>query len=111
MQMFTKAMMLLFDGDKMEARIQRRYMEEGRYELCIDQGTHFVPINGQPDWSKVESGTQIVMLAILERKKMNDSQGYDCPRCKTRNSLEDKSGDPSKYLLIDWSASLCRLRV
>ena len=81
-QTFTKAMALLLEGDKMEARIQRRYMKQGRFDLCIDQGNQVVPISGQPDWSKVEPGTKVVMRAILAREQFTDTQRYKCPRCK-----------------------------
>jgi len=101
MQTFTKAMKLLLDGDKMEARIQRRYMDQGRYDLCIDQGTQIVPLDGEQDWSKVEPGMQVVMRAILVQEKISDIRWYKCPRCKTWNKLEAERWGRSR--LIDWS--------
>ena len=109
--MFTKAMLLLLDGDKMEARIQRRYMEQGRYDLCIDQGTQILPIDGQRDWSRVEPGTQVVMRAILFQKRSTARRRQQCPRCKAWNDLEGVKGNASRFLSIDWSALLCPFRV
>ena len=75
-------------------------MEEGRFDLCIDQGTHVVPINGQPDWSKVEPGTKVVMRAILVRKQYTYTQKYKCPRCK---AWDDADGTASASAAsIDW---------
>jgi hypothetical protein len=101
--MFKKAMLLfLFDGEKMEARIQRQYMEQGRYDLCIDQGNKIVIINGEQDWSRVEPGTRVVMRAVLFQQRSIGAQSHQCPRCKTWNDLEGEKGDPSQNLSIDW---------
>jgi hypothetical protein len=99
-QTFAKAMALLLEGDKMEARIQRRYMKQGRFDLCIDQGTQIVPINGQSDWSNVEPGTKVVMRAILVREQLSNTQRFKCPRCKAWN---DANGTASASTAsIDW---------
>ena len=86
-QLFTKAIALFFEGDKMEARIQRHYMERGKFDLCIDQGTQVVQIDGEQDWSKVEPGTKVIMRAVLLREESYDVSGweYQCPRCETWN--------------------------
>ena len=107
LQTFAKAVFLLLDGEKLEARIQRRYMERGRYDLCIDQGTQIVPIDGERDWLNIEPGTQVVMRVILVQEKKNRTRSYQCPRCKTWHDLEGNNGDQSLYTVIDWSASLC----
>ncbi|EDR01728.1 uncharacterized protein LACBIDRAFT_332960 [Laccaria bicolor S238N-H82] len=100
-ELFTKTIAHFFDGDKMEARIQRRYIEQDRYDLCIDHGNQIVPINGQPDWPKVESGMQLVMRAILVQEKKNQTRRYQCPRCKTWNILDDGGGELDRDLLIE----------
>ena len=109
--MFTEAMSLLFKGDKMEARIQRRYMEQGRYDLCIDQGAQVFPIDGQRDWSRVEPGTRVVMRAILFQQRPIGTRRHQCPRCKTWNDSRGVKEDSSQNLSIDWSAVLSPLRV
>ncbi|KAG2074518.1 hypothetical protein BDR04DRAFT_181719 [Suillus decipiens] len=38
-QQFNDMLRVLFQRDLIEAQIQRRYIEEGKYDLCIDQGT------------------------------------------------------------------------
>jgi len=103
-QLFTKTIAHFFEGNNMEARIQRQYMKQGKYDLCIDNGTQTVPINGEWDWSKVEVGTQVIMRVILGQEKGKQTQRYQCPRCKAWNSVEDGAGEHSHYLYIDWSA-------
>jgi hypothetical protein len=95
----------------MEARIQRRYIEQDRYDLCIDQGNQIVPINGQPDWPKVEPGMQVVMRVILVQEKKNRTRRYQCPRCKTWNTSDDGGGELNRDLLIEWSGSFISCRV
>ena len=101
-QLFTKAIALFFEGDKLEARIQRHYMEHGKFDLCIDQGTQVVHIDGEEEWSKVEPGTKVVMRAVLFRLQAND--GYQCPRCKTMNHSKGRSRDVNSS--IDWYVSV-----
>ena len=101
-QMFTKIIAHFFDGNKVEARIQRRYIEQGRYDLCIDQGTEIVQIDGERDWLKVEPGMQVVMRAILMREKEDRTRKYQCPRCKTWNESEGEDRDHGQYSIIDW---------
>lgn len=87
----------------MEGRIQRRYMEQGMYDLCIDQGTAIIPIAGESDWSRVDSGDKIVMRVVLVQKEsLRDPQTYLCPRCQVWNSEEGINED----VIIDWSAPL-----
>ena len=49
-QMFADAMKLLFKKNTLEARVQREYMQEGRYDLAIDGGNDVIAISGQQDW-------------------------------------------------------------
>ncbi|KIM38911.1 hypothetical protein M413DRAFT_12525 [Hebeloma cylindrosporum] len=83
-EMFKKTMALFFDGDRMEARIQRRYMEEGRYDLCIERGNRIIPIAGEEDWTAIEPGMQLTMRAIISKYRY-DPRRHECPRCKTWN--------------------------
>ena len=95
----------------MEARIQRHYMKHGKFDLCIDQGTQVVRINGEHDWSKVEPGTKVVMRAVLVRKRSGNARGYQCPRCKIWNHSRGSSRVANNNLSIDWYASVSLTRV
>ena len=101
-QIFTKSISLFFDGDRMEAKIQRRYMEQGRFDLCIQQGNRVVPIGGQRDWSKVKPGTELVMRAMLSRYRKRRNGQYECPRCKTGNDPDGGGGNARDDLWIEW---------
>ena len=95
-QQFTKATSLLFESDKLEARIQRRYMDQGMYDLCIDDGVQVIQIKGQEEWSKVQPGTKVALRVILRRGQIYNVRKYKCPRCKTWNDPEWKARS------IDW---------
>ena len=109
-QLFTKAIALFFEGDKLEARIQRHYMEHSKFDLCIDQGTQVVGIDGEQDWSKVEPGTKVVMRAVLVQSRNFSDKGYQCPRCKTMNHSKVRRWDANNNLSIDWYASFSCIR-
>jgi len=82
----------------LEARIQRRLMEEGNYDLCIDRGDDVVAIKEQRNWSEVVPGTTIVMRVILTSRRVE--MAYPCPRCGQLNSAARHG--PS----VDWSVGL-----
>ena len=94
----------------MEARVQRHYMKHGKFDLCVDQGTQVVRIDGEQDWSKVEPGTKVVMRAILVQRRSGYPRGYQCPRCKTWNHSKGSSGYVND-LSIDWYAYVSLIRV
>jgi len=93
-QIFTDAMRLFFKSDTLEARIQRRYMEEGNYDLCIDKTEEVAVIKGQPHWSQVQPGTTIIMRAVVTTQTFTDQ--YTCPRCGAMN-IATKNGP-----FVDW---------
>ncbi len=90
---------LIFRSDTLETRIQRRYMENGNYDLCIDKKDAVVAIEGQEDWedSEIRPGTTIVMRVIFWLQQVRGQ--YRCHRCNTLNTAA-KDG-PS----IDWSVN------
>lgn len=99
-QQFTKAIALLFEGEKVEARIQRQYMERDMYDLCIDDGLQVVPLKGQEDWSRVQPGRKIVLRVILTRSQRTNVRRYKCPGCGAWNMAETDTSS------IDWSAGI-----
>ena len=98
-QLFTKCISLLFDGDRMEAKIQRRYMEQGRFDLGIQQGNWVAPLFGEQNWSEVEPGTELLMRAMLSRYRKGPHGIYECPRCKTGNGPDSGGAYP---IWIEW---------
>lgn len=62
-QQVNKMLQVLFECDTIEAHIQRRYVEEGQYDLCIDEATQVSPLTGH-EWSNIPAGTKIVMRII-----------------------------------------------
>ncbi|OAX31877.1 hypothetical protein K503DRAFT_860575, partial [Rhizopogon vinicolor AM-OR11-026] len=81
----------LLEHDSIEARIQKRYMEKGQYDLCIDEGTHVTKLTSHA-WSRIEEGMTIVMRIIFEQPKPTTPQ-YQCHICKTWNDLISGSVD------------------
>ncbi|KAG1735646.1 uncharacterized protein EDB91DRAFT_558422 [Suillus paluster] len=86
-QQLNDMLQVLFKRESIEARIQRRYIEEGHYYLCIDEGTEVTRLTSD-EWSTIEAGTKIVMRVIIEQQ-MTSSLGvsYKCHFCGAENHL------------------------
>ncbi|KAF9522061.1 hypothetical protein CPB83DRAFT_150789 [Crepidotus variabilis] len=78
---FLEAINFMLHQDNEVAETQRSLINKGMYDLCIDQGTNIIPINGQESWSKVERDTKIVMrIPIWQTPEEIDSKKtYRCP--------------------------------
>jgi hypothetical protein len=77
---------VLFKCNSIEAQIQRRYMESGQYDLCIDEGTQVTQLTCK-EWSKLEAGTKVVMRIIIQEQTTSSSGvSYKCP-CGAVNAL------------------------
>ncbi|KAG2365400.1 hypothetical protein BDR07DRAFT_670402 [Suillus spraguei] len=86
-QQLNNMLRLLFERDGIEAQVQRRYIEQGKYDLCIDQGTQ-VTLLTNDKWSSIEPGTTIVMRVAIEQKTDSGSDvDYRCHFCGTVNRL------------------------
>jgi hypothetical protein len=82
---------VLFERDVIEAQIQRRYIEKGKYDLCIDEGTQVTPITSH-EWSNIEAGTKIVMRVTIEQQTTSLSEAdYICRFCGAVNRLGVRS--------------------
>ncbi|KAG1729480.1 uncharacterized protein EDB91DRAFT_809636 [Suillus paluster] len=68
-QQLNKVLEALFERDSIEAQIQKQYMKEGQYDLCIDKGT------------------QIVMRVIIEQRVGSSRVSYRCHFCGAWNRL------------------------
>jgi hypothetical protein len=64
----------LFKCNSIEAQMQRRYMESGQYDLCIDEGTQVTRLTSN-EWSTLEAGTKVVMRVIIQQRT-TPSSGY-----------------------------------
>jgi hypothetical protein len=79
------------ESDAIEGQIQRRYIEKGEYDLCIDEGTQVTPVTSQ-GWSSIEAGTRIVMrVTIQQHPKSLSEVDYKCHFCGAVNRLGVKS--------------------
>ncbi|KAG1817852.1 hypothetical protein EV424DRAFT_1407359 [Suillus variegatus] len=82
---------VLFERDAIEAQIQRRYIEEGKYDLCIDEGKQVTPLTSD-NWSSIEPGTKIVMRVTIQQEISSLSGvDYRCHFCGAVNRLGARS--------------------
>ncbi|KAG1766283.1 hypothetical protein EDD22DRAFT_950645 [Suillus occidentalis] len=57
------------ESDAIDAQIQRRYIEKGEYDLCIDEGMQVTLLTSH-EWSSIEAGTKIVMRVTIEQETL-----------------------------------------
>ncbi|KAG2343353.1 hypothetical protein BDR05DRAFT_962852 [Suillus weaverae] len=90
-QQLNNMLRVLFQRNAIEAQIQGRYIEEGKYDLCIDEGTQVTPLTNH-EWSSIEPGTTIVMRVTIQQMT---SSGFDvdykCRFCGAVNRLGVRS--------------------
>ncbi|KAG1814669.1 uncharacterized protein BJ212DRAFT_1481872 [Suillus subaureus] len=90
-QQFNNMLRVLFERGAKEAQIQRRYIEEGKYDLCVDEGTQVTPLTSDK-WSSIEPGTTIVMRVTIQQKTRSSIEvDYRCHFCGAVNRLDAKS--------------------
>ncbi|KIK33310.1 hypothetical protein CY34DRAFT_717810 [Suillus luteus UH-Slu-Lm8-n1] len=78
-EQFNEMLEVLFKCNSTEARIQRRFMESGQYDLCIDEGTQVTRLTSN-GWSRLEAGTKVVMRIIIQQQMISPSGvSYKCP--------------------------------
>jgi hypothetical protein len=82
---------VLFQRDAIEGQIQRRYIEKGEYDLCIDEGTQVTPLTSY-EWSSIEAGTKIVMRVTIQQETISLFEvDYKCRFCGAVNRLGVRS--------------------
>ncbi|KAG1817849.1 hypothetical protein EV424DRAFT_1407320 [Suillus variegatus] len=90
-QQVNHMLRVLFERDAIEAQIQRRYIEEGKYDLCIDEGKQVTPLTSD-NWSSIEPGTKIVMRIIIQQETQSLIEvDYRCHFCGAVNRLGARS--------------------
>ncbi|KAF9525421.1 hypothetical protein CPB83DRAFT_909178 [Crepidotus variabilis] len=94
---FMKSISLLLSGEKMEARMQRGYLQREMVDLCVDQDSTVTLIMGEAEWSVIQPGpgTRLVMRVVLEEKRPRtfSRTDYVCPRpgCGLKNRFTSPS--------------------
>ncbi|OJA13351.1 hypothetical protein AZE42_04513 [Rhizopogon vesiculosus] len=85
-QQLNKLLEVLFVSDTMEAHIQRQYMGQGLYDLCIDKETQVTTLTSQHEqWPRIEAGMKIVMRVIVEVPLPSPSARFQCHSCGASN--------------------------
>lgn len=85
LQQLNKMLKVLFECNSTEARIQKRYVEQGQYDCCIDDGKQVIRLTNH-EWSSIAAGTKIVMRVIFEQEMTLFSElEYICHFCGTVN--------------------------
>ncbi|KAG2108632.1 uncharacterized protein F5147DRAFT_164951 [Suillus discolor] len=84
-QQLNDMLQVLFKSESIEARIQRRYMEQGQYDLCIDDDKQVTRLTSHK-WPRIEAGTTIVMRVILEQETRPKVE-YQCHFCGAVNRI------------------------
>jgi hypothetical protein len=81
---------VLFQPDSPEARIQKRYLEQGEYDLCIDEGRQVTQLTSH-GWRALQPGMKIVMRIVIEdfMPSWEIHWQYRCHFCKSRNEIEN----------------------
>lgn len=84
-EQFNEMLKVLLKCNSVEARVQRRYMESGQYDLCIDEGTQVTQLTSK-EWPRLEPGTKVVMNVIIEQQSSFFDISYKC-LCGAVNTL------------------------
>ena len=91
------------------ASVQRRYIESGKFDFCIDEGKRVTQVtSGSNEWPNIEAGTKVVMRVVFEQKAAF-SPTYTCHLCGASNHLG--SFGRSRDWLTDGSVDWFVLRI
>jgi hypothetical protein len=82
---FKEQLQLLFKYNSIEARIQRRYMEQGQYDLVIDDDRTITRLTSH-EWPSIEAGTTIVMRVVFEQQT-SPRVDFRCHFCDAVNDV------------------------
>jgi len=95
---------VLFESNADKACIQRRYLEQGQYDLCIDQGMQVIELTSETDeWSMIEAGTKVVMRVIIDKDMYPTSAAIKCDACGcSKYSVQPAGIKGSRCWMICW---------
>ncbi|KAG2351562.1 hypothetical protein BDR07DRAFT_1583796 [Suillus spraguei] len=68
---------------------QRQYMEQGQYNLCIDDDKQVTQLTNH-EWPSIEAGTTIVMRVVFEEEKDDFGVKHKCHFCGAVNHIDNK---------------------
>ena len=90
---------MLFQPSSFQGKTLRRYVDQGVYELAIDDGRQSLEIANEDVWSSIECGTTVFMsLALLQAG--HKARWHECPVCFVKNHLRNSS----ENFITDWYA-------
>ncbi|KAG1871428.1 hypothetical protein F4604DRAFT_1904286 [Suillus subluteus] len=99
---FCASFQVLFESESIEAQIQRRHMQQGQYDLCIDDDKQVTRLTSH-DWPSIEAGMTIVMRVVFEEETYSTVQ-YKCHFCGAVNHIRAKySLQRQASCSIDWT--------
>ena len=97
--------LVLLRPDRSGASVQRRYIEAGKFDFCIDNGERVAQLTSDPNgWPNIEAGQKIVMRVILEQETQF-SCTYACHLCGALKNLNLVTFGTSGWLTnssVDW---------
>jgi len=104
LQQLENMLRVLFTPDTDNACIQRRYCEQGQYDLCIDQGTQVIELTSETgEWSPIEAGTKVVMRVIINKNLDRGTLAIKCDACGcSKYSLQSAGFKESHRWMIYW---------
>ncbi|KAG2074496.1 hypothetical protein BDR04DRAFT_179616 [Suillus decipiens] len=111
-QQFNNMLRVLFETNTTEAKIQRRYIKKGKYDLCIDKDTQVMPLTSHK-WSRIAPGTKIVKRVTIQHATDSASDiNYPCHFCGAVNRLGVKSVkyDTQKQIVCATDCRECKRR-
>ena len=77
----------LLKPNRSGASVQRRYIESGKFDFCVDDGEQVEQLTSDSvGWQSIESGTTIVMRVIFEQMG-RFSRTYICHLCGASNDV------------------------
>ena len=95
---------MLIPPERSGASVQRRYIESGKFDFCIDDGKRVTPLTSDSNVLKnIEAGTRIVMRVVFERLAFV-SATYECHLCGAQNKVVSFV-NPSEWITdgsLDW---------
>ena len=99
-------------AERSGASVQRRYIESGKFDFCIDEGERVTLLTSDSSvWKNIEAGTRIVMRVVFERRSFFSATYYECHLCGAWNKLVSFDS-PSEWVTdgsLDWCV-LCTHR-
>ncbi|KAG2119935.1 uncharacterized protein F5147DRAFT_564128 [Suillus discolor] len=82
---FNEQPQLLFKHNSTQAQVQRRYIEQRQYDLCIDDDKQVTQLASRR-WPSIQAGTTIVMRVVFEQKTRRVVE-YTCHFCRAVNHV------------------------